>query len=59
MKQLADKVLDELAKIKADERLSYPNASVYSNAPLALMQVDLKARVQTLEWVARELGVLS
>lgn len=39
----------ELKELKSDGRLSYPDASVMINAPLALIQVDLKARIHTLE----------
>ena len=37
-----------------DERLSYPAADVFSNAPLALIQTDLEAKVRTLEWVLKK-----
>ena len=42
-----------LAEYEADERLSYPTANVAINAPLALVQVDLAARVNTLKWVLK------
>lgn len=41
----------KLAELKSDERLSYPPADVFSNAPLALIQVELEAKVKALEWV--------
>lgn len=41
----------ELARLKADERLSYPSANVFINAPLALIQQDLESRVAILQWV--------
>lgn len=41
----------DLASIESDERLYYPAAKVQVNAPLALEQVALKARAQTLRWV--------
>lgn len=40
-----------LAEAKADERLAYKPADVFTNAPLALIQVSLEAQVHTLERV--------
>ena len=40
----------ELAKVRADVRLGYPPATVFANAPLALIQVELKARISVLQW---------
>jgi hypothetical protein len=42
------KMIDE---IKSDERLSYPPANVFSNAPLALIQMGEEAKLHALEWV--------
>lgn len=39
-----------IAKIESDERYRYPPADVFSNAPLALIQVELKATVDALRW---------
>lgn len=43
-----------LAALKADERLSYPPANVFTNAPLALIQVALKNEIMALAWVLKE-----
>lgn len=43
-----------LAELKADERLSYPPANVFTNAPLALIQVALKNEIMALTWVLKE-----
>lgn len=40
-----------IVSIKADERFNYPPANIEINAPLALIQVDMKAQVRALEWV--------
>ena len=40
----------EIRRIKSDERWSYPPAMVQVNAPLALIQMGMKARVEALEW---------
>lgn len=40
-----------IAEIKKDPRFSYPPAQVQVNAPLALIQVEMKSRVEALEWV--------
>lgn len=53
MDMLEKTIRAEIARLKRDERYSYPPAQVQINAPLALIQVDLKARVQALEWALR------
>ena len=39
--------------IKNDDRYKAPCATVQINAPLALVQVELEAKVSTLEWVLK------
>jgi hypothetical protein len=41
----------ELTRIKTDERLGYPAADVFVNAPLALIQVNLASTVKAYQWV--------
>ena len=41
----------ELARIQADERIGYPAADVFINAPLALIQVNLESTVKAYSWV--------
>lgn len=48
-------IKDVIKKIEADERLSYEPAKVEVNAPLALVQVNLQAKVDTLKWVLKEI----
>mgnify|MGYP003980191453 FL=1 len=43
-----------IAELKADERLGYPPANVFTNAPLALIQVALKNEIMALTWVLKE-----
>lgn len=50
-------IADKIASIKTDERYNYPPASVQINAPLALIQVGMKAEVKALEWVLGEAKV--
>ena len=45
----------EIKKIEADERFKYPPATVFSNAPLALIQVELKSRHRVLTQVLKKL----
>lgn len=47
-KKEIQKKIDEIMQ---DERLHYPPANVKVNAPLALIQVDLKAKLATLHWM--------
>lgn len=41
----------KLRQIEADERLGYKTATVFENAPLALVQTSLKAQRDILKWV--------
>jgi hypothetical protein len=51
------KIKDELARIEKDERLSYPTATVFENAPLALAQCGLENQAKVLKWVLKILEV--
>lgn len=42
---------DALIKTESDERLGYDPAPVTINAPLALIQVELHTRANTLRWM--------
>lgn len=44
-----DMILGRINRIKEDERLSYPVATVFANAPLALIQVQLLSELNALE----------
>lgn len=44
----------ELATIDADVRYHYEPATVFENAPLALIQTALEIKAQTLAWVLGE-----
>lgn len=41
----------KLKEIMSDERLGYERASIFSNAPLAIIQTHLAAQVSALRWV--------
>ena len=43
-----------IAVIEADVRLSYPAANITINAPLALIQIELKAELRALKWALTE-----
>ena len=43
----------KLAELKNDERHKYKPALVEINAPLALVQVSIQAKIDTLEWVLK------
>ena len=53
--ELKEYIQSEIEKIKTDERYSYPPADIFINAPLALIQVDMKARVRVLEKILKVL----
>ena len=49
-----EEIEKRIAELKADERLGYPPANVFTNAPLALIQVALKNELMALNWVLKE-----
>ena len=49
-----DAIQAEIARINADDRLAGPPATVFNNAPLALIQVELKARRDALQWALED-----
>ena len=56
-KQKLIKIIKEkLKEIESDERLSYPIATVIENAPLALIQLDLETKRNTLKWILKKAG---
>jgi len=46
-----EEIEQEITNIEADPRYSYPDALVEINAPLALIQVAMSAKVGILKWV--------
>jgi hypothetical protein len=44
----------KLQELKSDDRLKSPCATVFENAPLALIQLELEMKILTLEWVLKE-----
>jgi hypothetical protein len=46
-----EEIQKRINEIMADKRIHYPAANVIVNAPLALVQIELKAEVRTLCWV--------
>lgn len=49
MKDLQQKLEFELEKLKQDERLTYPVATVFENAPLALIQFGMTSQIHLIE----------
>lgn len=43
-----------IEQIEADERLHYPRANVFINAPLALIQVELESQVRILKFILND-----
>lgn len=46
-----DEIERYLQKVLEDERLSYPSADIWTNAPLALVQLELETKRDVLKWV--------
>lgn len=51
MRKTDEQILERIAFLKMDERLTYPLATVGANAPLALTQLSLETELHTLERV--------
>ena len=45
----------QIAEIEADSRFYYPPASLFSNAPLVVIQTDLKSRHKVLTDILNKL----
>ncbi len=39
-----------LAELKADDRMSYPSANCQINVILAMIQIEVGAKIHALEW---------
>lgn len=51
LQSVVGEIESRIASIEKDERYNYPPAQIQINAPLALIQVDMKASVCALRWV--------
>lgn len=47
-------IKEELVRLEMDERLHYPTATIFGNAPLALIQVQLEAEIALLKWILED-----
>lgn len=47
-------IKEKLKELQSDERVSYKPASVFSNAPLALIQTEFNAKIAALKWVLKK-----
>jgi len=47
------KIAERLAAYEEDERGHYPPATVFENAPLALVQISLEVGKRELSWVLK------
>jgi hypothetical protein len=51
-----EEIRQKIAEIKRDGRYKAAPALVQINAPLALIQVNLKGRLEALQWVLDDKG---
>ena len=54
-KELEKFIKEEIAGIKNDKRYHYATANVLANAPLALIQTQMKAKVNAYESVLKKI----
>lgn len=57
-KELEKFIKEEIAGIKNDKRYHYATANVLANAPLALIQTQMKAKVNAYESVLEKIKEL-
>ena len=57
-KELEKFIKDEIAEIEADERYHYASASVLINAPLALIQTEMRAKMDAYKSVLEKVKEL-
>lgn len=50
---LKDKIREEIEKLKNDDRIQGSPANVFSNAPLALIQMGIKGQIDGLQTALR------
>lgn len=48
-----DKIREEIEKLKKDDRIQGSPANVFSNAPLALIQMGIKGQIDGLQTALR------
>jgi len=53
MEKVIEEIKKQIEEIKKDTRMSYPKATIQINAPLALIQLSMGVKLDTLEWVLR------
>jgi hypothetical protein len=44
----------KLEELKNDDSFKSPTATLFENAPLALIQLELETKVRVLEWVLKD-----
>ena len=57
-KELEKFIKDEIAEIEADERYHYSSASVLINAPLALIQTEMRAKMNAYKSILEKVKEL-
>ena len=57
-KELEKFIKDEIAEIENDERYHYASASVLINAPLALIQTEMKAKMNAYKSILEKIKEL-
>ncbi len=49
--ELINILQEKIKEIESNDLLSYPTATIFENAPLAMTQLSLKAKADILKWV--------
>ena len=55
LKEIIEDLDKQIAEIENDERLGYEKASIFENAPLAMVQLSLDTRLRALKEVREKL----
>jgi hypothetical protein len=51
--RLEKEIREKIMELESDERHHYPPAQVMINAPLALIQVEIDAKISALKWTLK------
>lgn len=47
-------IRNRIATLLGDDRLHYRSATVFENAPLALIQIQMETEINVLSWILEE-----
>ena len=58
LQELKKTIAGKMERLKGDDALQEKSADIVTNAPLALIQLELESRIAALRWVIAEIEKL-